>query len=50
MCAARVLAGDVERADYLLDDLQQEYGFALLCTTYPKSDVTLATQQEKVSL
>jgi hypothetical protein len=43
-----VLAGNVERADFLLDDLQQEHGFALLCTTFPRSDVTVVTNQEKV--
>jgi hypothetical protein len=48
VCAARVLAGNVERADFLLDDLQQEHGFALLCTTFARSDVTVVTNQEKV--
>eukprot|EP00878_Enallax_costatus_P023896 GHUV01025455.1.p1 GENE.GHUV01025455.1~~GHUV01025455.1.p1 ORF type:complete len:134 (+),score=17.42 GHUV01025455.1:82-483(+) len=46
VCAARVLAGNVERADFMLDDKQQECGFALLCTTFPRSDVTILTNQE----
>ncbi|WIA38156.1 hypothetical protein OEZ86_001513 [Tetradesmus obliquus] len=46
VCAARVLAGNVERADFLLDDLQQEHGFALLCSTFPRSDLTVITNQE----
>lgn len=47
VCAARVLAGDVTRDDLLLDDDQAGAGFALLCTSTPASDVTLATDQEK---
>lgn len=47
VCAARVLSGNVERADFLLDDDQREYGFTLLCTTTPTSDVVIATEQEK---
>lgn len=48
VCAARVLEGNIERADFLLDDDQREHGFALLCTSTPTSDVVLATEQEKV--
>lgn len=48
VCAARVLEGNVERADFLLDDAQKEFGFLLLCTTQPTSDVVIATEQEKV--
>lgn len=48
VCAARVLEGNVDMADFLLDDAQKEQGFVLLCTTQPTSDVVIATEQEKV--
>lgn len=48
VCAARVLEGNVERADFLLDDDQREHGFMLMCTSQPTSDLLVATEQEKV--
>lgn len=47
VCAARVVSGTVERDDFLLDDLQSDAGFVLMCATKPTSDVVVRTEQEK---
>lgn len=45
-CASRLVSGDVERSDFLLDDQQKEAGFLLLCTTTVTSDVEVISHQE----
>jgi ferredoxin len=45
-CASRLVSGDVERTDFLLDDEQKEAGFILLCTTTVTSDAEIASHQE----
>lgn len=45
-CASRLVSGDVQRDDFLLDDQQKEAGFLLLCTTTPTSDIELLSHQE----
>lgn len=45
-CASRLLSGDVERTDFLLDDQQKEAGFLLLCTTTVTSDAEIVSHQE----
>jgi 2Fe-2S type ferredoxin len=45
-CASRLVSGNVERSDFLLDDEQKEAGFILLCTTTVTSDAEIKTHQE----
>jgi ferredoxin len=49
-CAARVLEGKVENSDQLLlsEDAMAE-GFALLCTSFPRSDCLIQTHQVRIS-
>ena len=47
-CAGKVTAGTIDQEEQsFLDDDQMESGFALLCVTYPTSDVTLETHKEE---
>jgi ferredoxin len=45
-CASRLLSGEVDRTDFLLEDDQKDAGFLLLCTSTCKSDVEVMTHQE----
>lgn len=48
-CAAQLLAGTVEQSDGmgLSPELQGE-GYALLCVSYPRSDLKLMSEQEEM--
>lgn len=45
-CASRIVSGEVERTDFLLDDQQAAAGFVLLCTSHARSDLVVNTHQE----
>ena len=47
-CAGRILKGEVAQPDQCaLSDAQVAEGFALMCMSYPRSDVTILTEQEE---
>jgi ferredoxin len=48
-CAAQILEGTVEQPDAmgLGPDLQKQ-GYALLCVSYPRSNLKIATEKEEV--
>lgn len=46
-CVAKVIAGEVDQSDQsFLDDEQLEEGYALLCVSYPKTDVVVKPDME----
>ena len=47
-CAGRLVSGSIDQEDQsFLDEEQIEDGFALLCVSYPTSDVVVEIEQEE---
>ncbi len=47
-CAGKIVSGSINQEDQsFLDDDQIEEGFALLCVSYPTSDVIVQSEKEE---
>jgi len=47
-CAGKIISGTVDQEEQsFLDDDQMEAGFALLCVSYPTSDLTVKAEAEE---
>lgn len=45
-CPSRVVSGKIDQSGSTLDDSVMEQGFALTCTSYPRSDVVIRSIEE----
>ncbi|MEL6778163.1 MAG: 2Fe-2S iron-sulfur cluster-binding protein [Cyanobacteria bacterium J06597_16] len=46
-CVGKIVEGEIDQEDQsFLEDEQIDKGFALLCTTYPRSNLTVKTHME----
>jgi len=45
-CPSRVISGKIDQAGSTLDDSVMEQGFALTCTSYPRSEVVIRSIDE----
>jgi len=47
-CAGKIVEGEIDDEEQtFLDEDQVDQGFALLCCSYPKSDLIIETEQEE---
>ena len=47
-CVGKIVEGEIDQEDQsFLEDEQIDKGFALLCTTYPRSNLTVKTHMEE---